>query len=306
MFHHLHDETHPPGGQGSISGDTFEEALNFIGTENILGPDEWISRLKNNRLRRDDVCITFDDALRCQYDICAPILKRLNLRCFWFVYSSVFEDQPDKLEIYRFFRVRHFDAIDDFYGLFFLKIQEGSFKKINENRFKKYLHEASITFPFYSFNDLKFRFLRDEVLQKGEYEELMDAIIEERAIDIKDISRDLWLTAAQLKDLSSDGHAVGLHSYSHPTVLANLSYSAQMDEYKKNLIHIKKICNREVLAMSHPCNSYNDATSRILKKLGIICGFRSNMVPPKGKRINPSFLEIAREDHSNIVRQVSK
>ncbi len=48
--------------------------------------------------------------------------------------------------------------------------------------------------------------------------------------------------------------------------------------------------------MSHPSGNYNDDTLKILKKLGIKCGFRSSLVPPYIK----SSLEIPREDHANI------
>ena len=78
MFHHFHDEIHSPSGQGSISANTFDEIINFIGIENILNPEEWIFKLRNNKLEKSDVCVTFDDGLRCQYDICIPILYAIN------------------------------------------------------------------------------------------------------------------------------------------------------------------------------------------------------------------------------------
>ena len=62
MFHHIHDESHPPGGQGSISADQFEAILNFVGIDNILNPEEWIYKLLKNKLKKNDFCITFDDA----------------------------------------------------------------------------------------------------------------------------------------------------------------------------------------------------------------------------------------------------
>ena len=163
VAHHFHDESHPPGGQGSISGDQFEAILNFIGIENILSPGEWIFKLRNNKLKQTDVCITFDDGLRCQYDICINILERYNLRCFWFVYSSVFEGKLEKFEAYNYFRSKYFNSIDDFYSLFFKKYEENEFREINKYEFDSYLHEFKSAFPFYSFNDLRFRFIRDEI-----------------------------------------------------------------------------------------------------------------------------------------------
>ena len=59
--------------------------------------------------------------------------------------------------------------------------------------------------------------------------------------------------------------------------------------------------------MSHPCGSYNDDTLEILKDLGVELGFKHLMTvePEKGmKKINNSFLEIAREDHTNILKKI--
>ena len=304
MFHHFHDETHLPSGQGSISAEKFDEILNFIGIKNILGPDEWISKLRNDKLTKSDVCITFDDGLKCQYDICVPILEKYDLKCFWFVYSSVFEGEPGKLEIYSKFRSNYFKNIDDFYKLFFNKYKKNKFKEIDKNVFEYYFHEKKSKFPFYSLNDIKFRFMRDEILNKNEYELLMDEIILDRDISVLDISKNLWLTNTHLKNLSKNGHIIGLHSYDHPTVLSKLSYDEQLEQYRKNYKHIHETCGKEVISMSHPNNSYSNDTLKILRQLNILCGFRSNLSPPKEKKVNPNPLEIAREDHANILKKM--
>jgi hypothetical protein len=55
--------------------------------------------------------------------------------------------------------------------------------------------------------------------------------------------------------------------------------------------------------MSHPCGNYNDDTLKVLKELGIEIGFKSTMTMEKeNKKINNSPLEIAREDHSKILK----
>ena len=57
--------------------------------------------------------------------------------------------------------------------------------------------------------------------------------------------------------------------------------------------------------MSHPLNSYDKKTLNILKKLGIKCGFRSNVhLDSITKSINQSNLELAREDSTNILKQI--
>lgn len=305
MFHRFHNQEYHPIGQGSITPDEFKEILNFVGIKNILSPKEWLFKLKNNSLRNNDLCLTFDDGLKCQYDFCLSILEKYNLKAFWFIYSSVFEGKLVKFEIYNYFGAKYFSNIDEFFELFFSRCEESLVKQINEYEFKIYAREKLALFPFYSINDIKFRFIRDELLPKAKFEIIMDKIMEEKGVAIAEIAKNLWLSNSELKVLSEMGHCIGLHSYNHPFRLSNLPYREQFNQYMKNYHHIKGTCNKEIISMSHPFNSYNKDTLRVLARLGILCGFRSNLIPPDGKEINPDCLEMAREDPANILRAIS-
>ena len=60
--------------------------------------------------------------------------------------------------------------------------------------------------------------------------------------------------------------------------------------------------------MSHPCGSYNKNTLEILTELGIELGFKQIMKIESEKgmtKINNSFLEIARQNHSEIYRRMN-
>ena len=58
--------------------------------------------------------------------------------------------------------------------------------------------------------------------------------------------------------------------------------------------------------MAHPCGSYNNSTLSILKNLGLDIGFRSTtIIDMNMKKINNSKFEIAREDHTNILKGIS-
>lgn len=225
MFHYFHNKGDFPTDQGSLSAEAFEEILGFVGLENIVSPEEWIFKLKNNRLKITDLCITFDDGLKCQYDICLPILEKYGIKCFWFIYSAVFEGKIGKLDVYRYFRTRYFISINDFYNLFFQKVGEKDIKIFDSPIYKEYYNNRKSMFPFYSGNDLKFRFLRDEVVSKEEYENIMDSFIKEKKISENMIAKNLWLTDMHLKILSQKGHLIGLHSYDHPTAISELSYN---------------------------------------------------------------------------------
>ena len=102
-----------------------------------------------------------------------------------------------------------------------------------------------------------------------------------------------------------------MHSHNHPTHLEKLSYDEQKNEYVRCLSLISDILNKpkdEIKSMSHPCGSYNQDTLQILKNLGIELGFKQIMSiePEKGmKKVNNSYLEVARQDHADILRRMN-
>ena len=119
MFHHFHDDKKHQKGQGSISKDEFYQLIKFIGRKNILDASDFFNRFKEKKLKPNQVCLTFDDGIKCQYDIALPVLEDLKIQSFFFIYSSTLEGVPDMLEVYRFFRMNFFNNIDEFYKEFF-------------------------------------------------------------------------------------------------------------------------------------------------------------------------------------------
>jgi len=302
MFHHFHNEHHPKG-QGSISSELFEKILIWLkNNHNLLSADNYYKKAVANKLKKSDVCLSFDDALLCQYDIALPLLEKYNINAFFFIYSSPLLGNPDFLEIFRYFRCVYYKSINLFYKDFFFLVKNNSEKKYNIQKEKflrlNYLNE----FPFYSENDKWFRYLRDIFLGKKAYIKLMKTLMQEKKFNYKEIISRLWMSNKHLVNLKKKGHTIGLHSYSHPTTMKTLSISKQYNEYKKNKDHLEKVLDKNVIfTMSHPCGSYNNETLEILKNLNIKLGFRSNT---SIKKIN-SHLEIPREDHANLVKAIT-
>ena len=124
MFHHFHDDGIHIKGQGSIDKDDFYKIINFIGRNNILDADIFFEKFKNKKLKEKEVCLTFDDAIKCQIDIALPVLEELKIKSYFFVYTSVFEEKPNNLEFFRYFRMNYFDNVDEFYNSFYLVLDK--------------------------------------------------------------------------------------------------------------------------------------------------------------------------------------
>ena len=217
MFHHFHDDGIHTKGQGSISKDDFYKLIKFIGKKNILDADIFFEKFKKNNLKENEVCLTFDDGIKCQIDVALPVLEDLKIKSFFFVYTSMFEEKPDNLEIFRYFRMNYFNSVDEFYINFYkvLNSDLNEFFKKNEDVIK----DKKIKFPHYTIEDIKFRLIRDKYLTKKEYEKNMTLMMKEKNFEAKSHFSHLFFDKKDLNQLSSLGHLIGLHSHNHPTLL---------------------------------------------------------------------------------------
>ena len=299
IFHHFHGKGHPQG-QGSLSETELELMIEWLGQNRILNADEFLSRAQKGTLRENDLCLTFDDNLKCQYDVALPVLERHKIKAFWFVYTSPLKGKVERLELYRYFRTVGFKNIERFYQAFYksmdsFTIEEAKrgLKKFNPKNYRK----ADI---FFSDDDKEFRFIRDEVLGPQKYTQIMDDMIQNRGFNERGASQKLWMTATNLKDLDSKGHLVGLHSETHPTQMEKLPRVKQIKEYVDNYDRIADIGITPV-AMSHPCNSYSYTVLDTLKFLGLKIGFRAYTDQKQFGEY-----EYPREDHAIVMRMMAQ
>jgi peptidoglycan/xylan/chitin deacetylase (PgdA/CDA1 family) len=292
-------------GQGSIPGPELENILRYVGTGRILDPDAWLDGLARGTLSPESICLTFDDGLRSQIDVAVPILDKLDLKAFWFVFSSVFDGGIDYHEVYNRFAILTFPTFDEFVR-FFLSEAGISPRLFETERYKTYEHDMRIHFDFYTSNDIRFRYIRNSVMNWEDYQASMETVMAARGFSVEELAKDMWMTEDNLASLASNGHHIGLHSYSHPLVFADLSATEQKDEYHRNRDHVTAITGKVPSSMSHPLGSYSGTTLDVLCELGVTCGFRSSMTPGFGledKRI--ANLQLPRADFTDLVKMAS-
>lgn len=300
MFHHFHDETHHLKSQGSISKNEFSKMLDFLEAQyTILHPEDFTTRLENNALKKNDICLTFDDCLKCQYDIAYPVLQSRGLHAFFFIYSSALSTSPSRLEFYRDFRSCYFDSIDHFYEKFF-NTTKVVFPKLYTQFYHQYPNNYLFAYSFYSEQDKRFRFLRDEILKTKKYYQLMDFMLTEANYSLIQRQKHLFMPAEVIYQLHKDGNAIGLHSHTHPTAIEKMTFDEQLNEYQTCQSFLKKITGKTSWSMSHPNGKYNQDTLSVLKKMGVRIGFRSSLTPLH----ITTALEVPREDHINLHKRL--
>ena len=304
MFHHFHDNKIHRYSQGSVDRESFVKIINLLGKDNILNSDKFLEKLIDNKLKNNEVCITFDDSLKCQYDIALPILEDYKIKAFFFLYTSIFEGKHGQLEIYRYFRNNYYSKINDFYNDFykFLEIDINKWILNNQN----IINEYKAKFPFYSKEDIKFKLIRNFFIDENLYKSIMEEMFHSKNFKPDHHISNLFVSKSDVIKIKKLGHEIGLHSHSHSTTFNKFNYDEQKIEYIKNLNILKKIFNSdcEIQSMSHPCGSYNHSTLEILKKMDIKIGFKNSTKSDNNKPTNHTNLEIAREDSGNILKLI--
>ena len=300
MFHHFFNDKHPKG-QGAISAEELNNMIDWLSERyNLIDADVYQNRVENKCLLPSDICLSFDDALLCQYEIAKPVLSEKNLRAFFFVYSAPLIGKPSYLEIFRYFRTVEYKSIDSFYDSFFAVVERQHPSDFEMAQANYNSQDYLINFPFYTQNDRWFRYLRDVTLGEIQYQNIMITLMQDRKFEVNQVISQLWMNDECLVNLRSDGHIIGLHSFSHPTIIHSLDIKEQEEEYRKNFEHLYTVLNENITVMSHPCGNYNSGTLEILRRMGIKVGFRSNSSITRIK----SSLEVPREDHSNVLKEM--
>lgn len=235
MFHYFWDERIKKT-QGSVSGKEFEKILDFYSLDhNILPAEEYLEKAKQGKLKGEDVCITFDDGLYSQWAVADPILKERNLTAFYFVYTSPMEGKFEKLEVYRMFR-NSYETIEYFYQDFFNEVliygqrKNVDYTEILESEEARGYHSQ---YAYYNQNDRIFRYLRDVVFY-DKYDVLMEQMMKKKGFNPLKECKNIWISQNDLKKMRIRGNVIGLHSHTHPTTIAQMSYDEKYWEYEKN------------------------------------------------------------------------
>jgi hypothetical protein len=301
MFHRFQDLKNKNASYGALTSQNLTKLINFIGRKRILNPDEWINRLNKGNLKKNHICLTFDDGLKSQIKVALPVLEKFNLKAFWFIHCNTLPNNFDKSEIFSILIVKKFKTYKKFIDKFFKYIDIEP-KIFESKKFKKYYNDETSLYDFYSEIELKYKFLRDIHYPRKKFENIMENFFLYFKLNIKDFYKNTWLNKKDLINLNKKGHMIGMHSFSHPYRMSSLPKKKQSAEYKKNFDYLRFILKKNPLAMSHPLDSYNKYSLKILKDLGILCGFRSHSKTSNGLKINHSTLEMAREDPVNILK----
>ena len=301
MFHFFHSCRDSKKYDGSFSEENLVHLIQWLGARNILHPQEYVDQIEKGQVAKGATVFTFDDNLLSQHQIALPVLDYYGIKAFWFIYDDPYTKQESFFEIARFLRVKCYPSLDAYLSSLIafaetLPRATAVFEKFKRENWQRYLSDYS----FYSELDRKFRYFRDICLTYSEFKFCTEAQYSELALRKDILINELVTPPDRIKALNDQGHVIGLHSSSHPTVFSSLSRVAQIKEYNQNKQWLEGLGCDKVKTMAHPNGSYNADTLEVLSELGIRIGFRSNQNPLQ----NQSNLELPRLDAAILLKEV--
>jgi len=215
-----------------------------------------VSKLKNNSLPDNAICITFDDGYKDNIVNAARILKKYNMPATFFIATGYINNGVmwnDKIiDLFRTTTLSTVDLTDFELGCFILTTDSDRFKAAKEVILA-----------------IKYRNVDKRV----------DAVeLIAKKMNISQFE-DVMMTDNDIKELYAMGMEIGAHTVNHP-ILAREKYS----NIKYELLHSKEqleaILNARVTSFAYPNGKkdidYTNEIKAMVKELGYFCAVSTN------------------------------
>ena len=226
----------------------------------LVGRDELLAAATGDADLPARACVlTFDDGLRCQFELGLPVLERLGAPAIFFVPGRpLFERQM--LEVHKLHALRERLADDELRGRLPDDLPEVS------------AEEAQAHYRYDTPEAAALKFLLNIHLAAGRRRELVDSLFATEFPDESAAAAELYMDAEQVAELEREHHAVGAHSYSHQP-LATLSNSELEADLERVTGVLEEITGSRPRAFSYPYGTPEAVDPRVAAGVGA-AGYR--------------------------------
>ena len=278
MYHRIAQLDADPW-QLAVSPANFEAHLKLLQKKyRVITPQQLLEQISRKSVRKNQVCITFDDGYLDNYTTAAPLLQKYQCPATFFISTYYLENgQPywwDVLQEIIFSSPRlpsPFTIIVD--GNKVSYVLENNGKLTNEQKEKQNQWVWSDSAPTQRCALYFSLWEKMRPLPQSEIEVLLDEL--KKMAGIKEVNMGLSrpMTAADLKDMSRQPLVqIGLHTHTHPA-LGYHNAGIQRNELVKNKESLEKICQSPMVTLSYPHGHYNKDTLSVTKELGVAAAF---------------------------------
>lgn len=212
----------------------FESDLDFIlKNYDPIDTDILNQQIKNKEpFKNNSVLFTFDDGLREVKEIVLPILKRKGVPAVVFI-NTKFVDNKDLFYRYK------------------ASILAENLKSVNQSELKQISDLLNI--KTIDLDSVKMAILSTDYLNKDK----LDLVAEVLKVSFKEYLKNEkpYLTLDELKDIQSNGFAIGAHSVDHPEYY-KLSFQKQINQTIESVSWVKENLNSKYNLFAFPFTDY--------------------------------------------------
>ncbi len=256
----------------------FKNQLNYF-KENFEFGDftEITNSSYENTEINNKIILTFDDGLKDHYSTVFPILKKMNIKGYFFPPSKPIEENL-VLDVHKIHFILASTSNKN-------KIIEEIFLFINKNKVQnslktpqEYFKELAVSNRFDSKEVIFIKRILQRELPLLLRTEITDLLFKKFVTNNEQkFSENLYMSIDEMKEMSESGMIFGSHSHSHEW-MSHLSHSDLINEIE----HGKKFCqeidkkNNELI-MCYPYGDFNDEVIEEVSKRGFKAGLTTNV-----------------------------
>jgi peptidoglycan/xylan/chitin deacetylase (PgdA/CDA1 family) len=214
--------------------------LEFVSRDQLLAGD----------LPERSCLVTFDDGLRCQYELALPVLESLGVPALFFVPGRPLAEGR-ALDVHKVHRL----VEDRVLG----RLELDAAPEEEATRHYAYDHPEVA----------RIKYLLNVVLSPAKREEILADFF---AADEAAFCADLYLSADEVATLEREYASVGAHSYAHEP-LARLDAAAIRNDLARNVEVLTETTGQQPLTISYPHGSVSPAVTSAAAAAGFLAGF---------------------------------
>jgi peptidoglycan/xylan/chitin deacetylase (PgdA/CDA1 family) len=226
----------------------------------LVSRDELVAAVDGEGVLPDRACVlTFDDGLRCQYELALPVLERLGAPAIFFVPGRPIAERH-VLEVHKLHALREIVTDEDLRARLPAELPEVS------------AEEAQIHYRYDTPEAAQLKFLLNLRLPADRRRELVDELFAAEFPDENAVAEELYMDAAQVAKLEHKHRALGAHSYAHQP-LATLSNGELEDDTARVTQLLVELTGVRPRAFSYPYGTPATVDARTAEAVGA-AGYR--------------------------------
>tara|TARA_Y100000310_G_scaffold242900_1_gene247150 strand:+ start:1111 stop:2109 length:999 start_codon:yes stop_codon:yes gene_type:complete len=247
---------------------TLYKGINGISVKQFIDQIEWLRKhfrllhisdlieIVNEGTIKEPCCIiTFDDGLRCHYEIIYKLSIQKKLPITFFISTSPIKENTATL-------VHKSQFIRSNINLEYLSYELNRF--IENKNVNCDLYSDDMAVKHYRYDNLstaKMKYLLNYILSKNHQEEFINGQFKSLVNDEKAFCDDWYASKSEIREMHQNNRCIGSHAHSH-LPLAKLDDSSAFSEINDSRGYLENITGAEIQAISYPLGNENAVTKR--------------------------------------------